>query len=72
MSNIVVIESGGNEENLVSWEGSTVTVEVVNTDRVLVSDLPDNIPVTKIKKTGTDGLEYYLDNYDYNIDCGTP
>lgn len=72
MSNIIVVESGGNEENLVTWDGATVTVEVINTEKILASDLPDDIPVTKIKKSGTDGLEYYLDNYDYKIDCGTP
>lgn len=71
MSNIVVVEIS-DEENLVTTEQNVVLVEVVNTEKLLISDLPDNIPVTKIKKTGIDGLEYYLDNYDYNIDCGTP
>jgi hypothetical protein len=37
---------------------------------ILISDLPDNIPITKIKKDGLDGLEYYLDNYEF--DCGNP
>lgn len=37
---------------------------------ILVSDLPDNIPFSKIKKDGIDGVDHYLDNYDF--DCGTP
>lgn len=71
MSNIVVIEIS-NEESTLTTEENVVLVEVVNTEKMLVSELPDNIPVTKIKKTGNDGLEYYLDNYSYTIDCGTP
>jgi hypothetical protein len=71
MSNIVVVEIAS-DENILTAEENFVLVEVINTEKILTSDLPDNIPVTKIKKTGTDGLEYYLDNYDYKIDCGTP
>jgi hypothetical protein len=37
---------------------------------ILISDLPDNIPFTKIKKDGLDGVDYYLDTYEF--DCGTP
>jgi hypothetical protein len=37
---------------------------------ILISDLPDDIPLTKIKKNGIDGLEHYLNNYEF--DCGTP
>jgi hypothetical protein len=37
---------------------------------ILVSDLPDNIPFSKIKKDGIDGVDYYLDNYEF--DCGAP
>lgn len=48
-------------------------IEIVNTEKVLVSDLPD-IPMSKI--TGNldvariEGLDDYLDNYEF--DCGTP
>jgi hypothetical protein len=45
-------------------------IEIVNTEKVLVGDLPDNIPMTKIKKDGLDGIDYYLDHYEF--DCGTP
>jgi len=37
---------------------------------ILVSDLPDNIPFEKIKKDGLDGVDYYLDTYEF--DCGAP
>lgn len=72
MSHIIVVETS-NEENLVLIEEqNTVTVEVINTEKILASDLPDNIPFTKIKKDGIDGVDYYLDNYFYEIDCGSP
>lgn len=45
-------------------------IEIVNTEKVLVGDLPDNIPMSKIKKTGIDSLNEYLDHYTF--DCGTP
>ena len=70
MSNIVIVETS--EADVISLQETTVTVEVINTEKMMVSELPDNIPLTKIKKTGVDGLDYYLDNYDYKIDCGTP
>lgn len=40
-------------------------IEVINTEKILVSDLPDNIPVSKIFD-----LDEYLDQYEF--DCGTP
>lgn len=45
-------------------------IEIVNTEKILVGDLPDNIPMSKIQKAGIDGLDYYLDNYEF--DCGSP
>lgn len=83
MSHIVVVETS-NEENLVLIEEQNeanvvcsvattmVNVEVINTEKILVGDLPDNIPFTKIKKDGIDGVDYYLDNYFYELDCGSP
>jgi len=72
MSHIVVVETS-NEDNLILIEDqNTITVEVVNTEKILASDLPDNIPFTKIKKDGVDGVDYYLDNYFYELDCGSP
>ena len=49
-------------------------LEIVNTEKVLASDLPDNIPMSKIvgnlDVARIDGLDDYLDNYDF--DCGSP
>lgn len=48
-------------------------IEIINTEKILVGDLPD-IPMSKI--TGNfevariEGLDDYLDNYEF--DCGTP
>ena len=47
-----------------------VNIEIVNTEKILASDLPDDIPFTKIKTAGVDGIDYYLDHYQF--DCGTP
>ena len=49
-------------------------LEIVNTEKVLASDLPDDIPMSKIvgnlDVARIDGLDEYLDNYDF--DCGSP
>jgi hypothetical protein len=59
-------------------------LELINTERVLASDLPDDIPMSKIVGNlpiqridfgnaygvGFVGLDQYLDSYDF--DCGTP
>jgi hypothetical protein len=48
-----------------------VIVELTkNSNIILINDLPDNIPFSKIKKEGLDGVDNYLDNYEF--DCGTP
>jgi len=70
-TNIIAIEADG--DNIISLEDQTViNIEIVNTEKLLASDLPDNIPFTKIKKDGVDGVDYYLDNYFYELDCGSP
>jgi len=56
--------------NLEIERSDSFNIEIVNTEKVLASDLPDDIPATKIKKTGIDGLDYYLNHYEF--DCGTP
>jgi hypothetical protein len=72
MSHIVIVETS-NEENLVLIEDQTsVSVEIINTEKILASDLPDDIPFSKIKKDGVDGVDYYLNNYFYELDCGSP
>jgi hypothetical protein len=52
----------------------TFNLEIVNTEKVLASDLPDNIPMSKIignlDVARISGLDDYLDNYEF--DCGTP
>jgi hypothetical protein len=52
----------------------TFNLEIVNTEKVLASDLPDDIPMSKIvgnlDVARIDGLDDYLDNYDF--DCGSP
>lgn len=70
-TNIIAIEADG--DNIISLEDQTViNIEILNTEKLLASDLPDNIPFTKIKKDGVDGVDYYLDNYFFELDCGSP
>lgn len=59
-------------------------LELINTEKVLASDLPEDIPMNKITGNlsiqridfgnayglGFSGLDDYLDNYQF--DCGTP
>lgn len=59
-------------------------VEIINSDRILVSDLPDDIPINNISGNwpitridfgdefgiGYTGINAYLDQYEF--DCGTP
>lgn len=49
-------------------------LEIVNTERILASDLPDNIPMSKIignlDVSRIDNLDLYLSTID--VDGGTP
>lgn len=49
-------------------------LEIVNTEKILASDLPDDIPTSKIvgnlDVARIDGLDDYLDSYEF--DCGSP
>jgi len=49
-------------------------IELINTEKILASDLPDNIPISKIvgnlSVARISGLDDYLDNYEF--DCGSP
>jgi hypothetical protein len=75
-TNILEVETsfGSIVNNIEIERFDSFNLEIVNTEKVLVSDLPDNIPMSKI--TGNldvariSGLDDYLDNYDF--DCGTP
>jgi len=83
MSDIVIVETS-NETNIIAIEAdpgniitledqTVINIELVNVEKILASDLPDDIPFTKIKKSGEDGVDYYLDNnYFYELDCGSP
>jgi hypothetical protein len=67
--------SVGNIVNNIEIERSTsFNIDIINTSKVLASDLPDDIPMSKIvgnlNVARIDGLDDYLDNYEF--DCGTP
>jgi hypothetical protein len=67
--------SVGNIVNNIEIERSTsFNIDIINTSKVLASDLPDDIPISKIvgnlNVARIDGLDDYLDNYEF--DCGTP
>lgn len=56
-----------NDQNTYSLTPEEIhySVQVVNTEKILVSDLPDNIPISKLS-----GLSDFLDEYEF--DCGNP
>jgi hypothetical protein len=57
-------------ESTIGADLNDVYLEIDTCTRpILISDLPDNIPVSYI-----DGLDDYLSEFidDYEIDCGTP
>jgi len=84
--NIIEIETSYLDiiNNIEIERSSDFNIEIVNTEKVLVSDLPDNIPLSKFKidgpndynrnrpliSTNCDNLNYYLDNYPF--DGGSP
>jgi len=51
-----------------------INLQIVNTEKVLASDLPDDIPMSKIvgnlNVSRIEGLDDYLDSYEF--DCGSP
>ena len=57
-------------------------IEIVNTEKILASDLPDDIPITKIvgnlDVSRIDNLDNYLNNYfdgileELELDGGSP
>jgi hypothetical protein len=52
----------------------TFELQIINTEKILASDLPDNIPMSKIvgnlHVSRIDGLDDYLSTID--VDGGTP
>lgn len=75
-TNILEIETsfGSVVNNIEIERFDTFNLEIVNTEKILASDLPDNIPMSKIvgnlDVARIDGLDVYLDNYAF--DCGSP
>lgn len=59
--------------NIEIERSDSFNIEIINTEKILISDLPDNIPVSKISGfwpvDRISGLEEYLDNFiiDGNI-----
>lgn len=74
--NYLQIETSfGNIINNIEIERSNrPIIEIINTAKVLASELPDDIPISKIvgnlHVSRIDGLDDYLDSYEF--DCGTP
>jgi len=66
-TNTIEIETSliTNDNNIEIQNYTAYIIDIINVDKVLVSDILDDIPVTKI-----DGLDNYLDYYEF--DCGTP
>lgn len=75
-TNILEVETsfGSIVNNIEIERFDSFNLEIVNTEKVLASDLPDNIPMSKIvgnlDVTRIEGLDEYLDNYYF--DCGSP
>lgn len=74
--NILEVETsfGSIVNNIEIEKFNTFNLEIVNTEKILASDLPDDIPMSKIvgnlSVTRIDGLNEYLDSYSF--DCGSP
>lgn len=75
-TNILEVETsfGSIVNNIEIERFDSFNLEIVNTEKVLASDLPDDIPITKIignlNVARISGLNNYLDNYYF--DCGSP
>jgi hypothetical protein len=75
-NNIIEIETSyiDNINNLEIERYETYNVDVINTEKILLSDLPDSYPMNKIigdlSVYRISGLSNYLNSYSF--DCGTP
>lgn len=60
--------------NIEIERSESFNIELINTDKILPTDLPDNIPISKIigdlHVSRILELSDYLDQYSF--DCGTP
>jgi hypothetical protein len=75
-NNIIEIETSyvDNINNIEIERYEVYNVDVINTEKILLSDLPDSYPMNKIignlSVYRISGLADYLDSYQF--DCGTP
>jgi hypothetical protein len=75
-TNIIEIETSyvDNINNIEIERYEIYNVDVINTEKILPSDLPDTYPMNRIignlSVDRISGLDDYLDSY--NFDCGTP
>ena len=75
-TNIVEIETSfvDNVNNIEIERYEIYNIDVINTEKILPTDLPDNYPMNKIigdlSVYRISGLSNYLNTY--NFDCGTP
>lgn len=76
VTNLLEIETsyGSITNNVEIQLFDSFNLDIINTEKVLASDLPDDIPMSKIvgnlNVLRIDGLDQYLD--DYEFDCGSP
>lgn len=74
--NLLEIETsfGAEVNNLEIERFDRFNIEIVNTEKILAHDLPDDIPMDKIignlNVARIEGLDDYLNNYEF--DCGSP
>lgn len=75
-TNIIEIETSyvDNINNIEIERYEIYNIDVINTEKILPSDLPDTYPMNKIigdlSVYRISGLADYLDSYSF--DCGTP
>lgn len=76
VKNILEIETsfGVIVNNIEIEKFDAVNVEIINTEKILAFDLPDDIPMSKIvgnlDVSRIDNLDVYLDSYEF--DGGSP
>jgi len=74
--NLIEIETSfiSNENNLEIEIFDNFNIELINTEKILLSDLPSPIPMSMISGDldvgRISGLSDYLDTYEF--DCGSP
>lgn len=80
MSNIYIVEIESEPSTSIEIESGAIAdipsiyLEVVNTEKILPSDLPQVVFTGTITTSQITDIDDYLSNFidTYNIDCGTP